>query len=622
MKPTLVYDGDCRFCTRWVARWKHLTGAAVDYAPSAEAARRFPKVPAEAFARAVQFIDADGTVAEGAAAVYKALERAPWPAPLAAAAYRRAPGFAAVSEAVYGAVARNREHASTLTGWLWGEDLSAPTYHIGRWLFLKGVALCYLIAFLSFAAQWEGLVGAQGVSPAAELLAQVRAALGGARWLALPTLFWAVGASDAALRAVPWLGAAVSLGVLAGFAPAAGLAALWALYLSLYSVGSVFLGFQWDVLLLEAGVLAVLAAPWGWRPRLGGERAPAAVPLWLVSWLWFRLMFLAGAVKLASGDAAWWDLNALTFHFETQPLPHALSWYAHMLPDGLLTVACAGMFFIELILPFAVFLPRRPRLAAFLGVNSLMLAIALTGNYTFFNLLAVALSAPLLDDSQWGRVLPRLRARLGDAAGRPPEPLLRRRLAAAFAVFVLPVSLAAGLARVWPPAAASAAVRGAAAAGQVFNLVNAYGLFAAMTRPRREIVIEGSADGVTWLPYEFRWKPGDPDRRPGWVQPHQPRLDWQMWFAALAPYEHNPWYLLLLKRLLEGSPPVRALFSAAPFPERPPAYIRSLFYEYRFKRPGGPGGVWWERRLVGLYAPVVTLTPDGRLAAVELKERR
>jgi predicted DCC family thiol-disulfide oxidoreductase YuxK len=618
-KPTLVYDGDCGFCKLWVSRWRHLTGDAVAYASSQEAAPRFPNIPPEAFDRAVQFVAADGSVTEGAAAVFMALERAPWPGPLGSWAYRRLPGFAAASEAAYRLVARNRAAASRLSRLLWGTDPEPSTFHLARWLFVKGVALCYLLAFLSWAAQWEGLVGARGVHPAAELLAQVRAAVGARAWLELPTVFWAVGASDAALSAVNVLGSAVAVLVLAGFAPAAGLALLWALYLSVYSVGSVFLGFQWDVLLLEAGVLAFLCAPWGLRPRLGTERSPAAVPLLLTRWLWFRLMFLAGAVKLASGDGSWWDLSALTFHFETQPLPHALSWYAHMLPDWMLEAGCLWMFLVELVLPFAAFLPRRPRWAAFWGVNALMLAIALTGNYTFFNLLAVALSVVLLDDAQWGRILPALRARLGSPAGRPAEPRPRRAAAWAFAAFVVPVSLAAGLVRVYPQAAASAPVRALASAGRTAQLVNAYGLFAVMTRPRREIVLEGSHDGLTWEPFEFRWKPGDPARRPGWVQPHQPRLDWQMWFAALAPYQQNPWYLLMLQRLLEGSPPVRALFARAPFERKPPALLRSTLYEYGFARPGVKDGAWWVRKPLGLYAPVVMLTDDGRLAAVELR---
>lgn len=573
-KPTLYFDGACGFCRRWVGRWEALTGDAVLYRPSPEADPR-----------AVRLVAADGTASEGAEAVYRTLSFAPVPGPLLLPLYLRASWFARASEGVYRFVADHRPLFSRLTRWGWGEDLTPPTYHLARWLFLRGMALCYLTAFLSFGAQASGLVGPSGISPSL---------------------------SEAAIRALVWGGAVLSVCLAAGYFPMASSAGLWLLYRQVYLHGGVFLGFQWDVLLLEAGALAVLASPWGLFPRLEDERAPVRTAMVLVRWLWFRLMFLSGLVKLSSGDAAWRDLSALTFHFETQPLPTALAWYAHHLPAWSLEASCAAMFFIELALPFALFLPRRPRLAAFLGVNFLMLLIAATGNYTFFNLLAVVLSLPLLDDSLLRRLLPGLGGRLGTRP-RPCEPRALRGVSWALAAFILPASLAAGLLRVYPDAARSSGVRGLAAAGEQSGLAGSYGLFAVMTHPRYELVVEGSADGRQWRAYGFKWKPGDPARRPGWVQPHQPRLDWQMWFAALSPYQANPWYFAFLKRLLEGSEPVRRLLGTDPFPEAPPKYIRTSVYEYRFS-PSGPG--WWTRELKGLYAPVVTLTPGGELAAL------
>ena len=142
-----------------------------------------------------------------------------------------------------------------------------------------------------------------------------------------------------------------------------------------------------------------------------------------------------------------------------------------------------------------------------------------------------------------------------------------------------------------------------------FEIVNTYGLFAVMTASRPEIVIEGSNDGVTWLAYEFKYKPGDLKRRPIWVQPHQPRLDWQMWFAALGSYESDPWIIHFMERLLEGSPDVLRLLKHNPFPEAPPRYARALAYEYGFttaaERKGN--GQWWQRELKGVYVPAVSL---------------
>jgi hypothetical protein len=130
-----------------------------------------------------------------------------------------------------------------------------------------------------------------------------------------------------------------------------------------------------------------------------------------------------------------------------------------------------------------------------------------------------------------------------------------------------------------------------------------------MTKTRLEIVIEGSANGTEWLPYEFRWKPGDVDRAPPWVAPHQPRLDWQMWFAALGTYRHNPWFVSLLERLLRNAPEVTRLLARNPFPDAPPQYVRAKLFEYHFAsaEEHRATGAWWKREERGDYLPLVSL---------------
>src|SRR5262249_2718792 len=108
--------------------------------------------------------------------------------------------------------------------------------------------------------------------------------------------------------------------------------------------------------------------------------------IWLLRWLLFRFMFMSGVVKLASGDPNWWNLSALSYHFLTQPLPTPIAWYAAQLSPGVLKFATASTFFIELVLPFLIFLPRRPRFVAAVGFLMLQLSIVLTGNYNWFNL--------------------------------------------------------------------------------------------------------------------------------------------------------------------------------------------------------------------------------------------
>jgi hypothetical protein len=130
-----------------------------------------------------------------------------------------------------------------------------------------------------------------------------------------------------------------------------------------------------------------------------------------------------------------------------------------------------------------------------------------------------------------------------------------------------------------------------------------------MTTQRIEIVIEGSRDGSTWTQYEFPYKPGDVRRAPPWVAPYQPRLDWQMWFAALGSYRQNPFFVNLMVRLLERSPPVLSLLASDPFHGSPPAYVRARAYLYHFTDwPARRGtGAWWRRELMGEYFPTVSL---------------
>jgi len=486
------------------------------------------------------------------------------------------------------------------------------TWFSTRRIFVRGLGLVYAVAFLSLWAQVEGLFGARGIVPAAELLERARARSGGADWAALPTLLW-WNASDAALQACCAGGTAAALLVLVGLAPRWALFACWCLYLSLVSVGSPFLDFQWDALLLESGLLAIAFAPGGLRPFRGNERPVALVPLWLLRWLLLRLMFLSGALKLLSGDGSWLSGTALSFHYWTQPLPHRLAHFAHHLPPWCRAASVWTMFSIELALPWCALGPRRARELCASGTVLLMVAIAATGNYGFFNLLAALLCVPLVDDRTWRR-LPFVRDRSGAPLRAPRLARARSAGSAAFGVLVLgltcvPFACALGLA-LEPPRLLARLVERAAP----LRSFNAYGLFRVMTTERPEIVIEGSRDGVEWAPYPFRWKPGELTRPPGFAGPHMPRLDWQMWFAALAGPGRVPWwYARLLARLLEGSPAVLELFERDPFGGRPPRFVRSRLCLYRFSSPAERrAGTWWTRTEAGPYTPAVELV-DGQL---------
>ena len=490
-----------------------------------------------------------------------------------------------------------------------GEAPARYTHVAVSRLFQRLLALTYLLAFASLAVQMKGLVGSGGILPVGVVLDWVRSHYGAERYWLLPTLCW-LSSSDAFLLGLCWGGALLSVLLLFEIAPILVLLLLWAFYLSLVTAGQVFLGYQWDALLLEVGLLATLLAPAELWPRPSSRSAVPGYALGLMRWLLFRLMFSSGFVKLRSGDEAWRGLTALRFHYETQPLPTWVAWYAHQLPGWFQTLSALVMFAVELLVPLMIFAPRRLRLAACGAMAALQVLIAVTGNYGFFNLLTLALCVLLLDDQALPRRWRGSVAVVGMDRARRAWP---RRLGAFMAaiLFVLSgivFSGTLGLAIPWP-----VPVLKLLDLADPFRSINGYGLFAVMTTSRPEIVVEGSTDGVTWRPYDFKWKPVDPHHPPAFVAPHQPRLDWQMWFAALGTCDRNPWFRQFLGRLLQGSPPVLDLLADNPFPEKPPRAVRAVLYDYRFsdRATRRQDGAWWQRRPLGLYCPILSLaTPD------------
>ncbi len=477
-----------------------------------------------------------------------------------------------------------------------------PRFALSRGLFLRLLGFVYFVAFASLAPQLPGLVGADGLLSAAGYLERAYDLWGGDAYVQLPTLLW-LWPGDGLLMTLCWLGVALSIAAVIGIAPIAVLAALWALYLSLTVAGQDFLFFQWDLLLLETGVVAVLYAPPGRWPPLETPRPPSAAARWLVWSLAFKLTFLSGVTKLLSGDATWSGLTALRYHYETQPLPTRVGWYAHNAPDWFGMLSVGVMFFIELVVPFVILVPPRFRGVRTAGCALLCLLqalIAVTGNYGFFNLLTVVLYISLLDDATIVRVLPWLQAPSGYAQRGTRPPVAWRTALAAPVAIVAVLSVLTFVREMRRPAPmpgwSDALLRTAAP----LRSVSGYGLFRVMTTERPEIVIEGSVDGVTWIEYPFRWKAGAPARAPAFVQPHMPRLDWQMWFAALDPQRHAHWLFALVDRLLENDPTALGLLDSNPFPNEPPGHVRLALYRYRFTTPEeGADGDWWRRELTG-----------------------
>ena len=627
--PLLVFDGDCGFCRFCVEYWTKLTQNKIRYVAFQEAGAQFPEVPLEDFKAAVQLIQPDASRLSAAAAVFRVLAYAPgygW----ALWFYQHVPGFAPASECAYRIVAANRAFFDKLRLLFWGRALEPPTHFLTRWVFLRLLGIVYLAAFASLWPQIAGLIGTHGILPAPSFLATVAHAIGPERYRLLPTLAW-FSASNGFLEFLAGGGTFLSILLIVGIAPGPVLLVLWTFYLSLVTAGQDFLSFQWDSLLLEAGFLAVFLAPWWpliprWTVRSAdpdvrsallpvGSAASSGSPpskaiVWLLRWLLFRLMFLSGCVKLLSHDAAWRNLSALDYHYETQPLPTPLAWYAWHLPAWFQKMSTAGVFVIEIFVPFLIFTPRRIRFVGCAALVFFQILIAVTGNYAFFNLLAITLCVLLLDDQLLRTSLPRLLSERLPSSFAPARMSFAKRLGVlvlAAIIFFGGLDLVVGV--LFGRQNTSELADEAVAWLEPFHIVSTYGLFAVMTTTRPEIIIQGSNDGISWRDYEFKYKPEDLNRGPQWVAPYQPRLDWQMWFAALGSYRNNPWFENLMLRLLEGSKPVLGLLGRNPFPEAPPRYVRALIYDYTFTsfRERHRTGDCWQRKLLGEYFPVAAL---------------
>ncbi|MDT0381142.1 lipase maturation factor family protein [Streptomyces sp. DSM 42041] len=470
---------------------------------------------------------------------------------------------------------------------------TAPELWLAREMAQRGLALLYVVAFLTSALQFRPLIGEKGMLPADRFVRAVpfRSAPGLFQWHFSDRFFAAVAWSGAALAAALAAGAgdAVPLG-----AAMAAWAVLWALYLSIVNVGQTWYGFGWESLLLEAGFLAVF---------LGNDSVgPPVLVLWLLRWLLFRVEFGAGLIKWR-GDRCWRELTCLDHHHETQPMPGPFSWHFHRLPRRMHRAEVAANHVTQLLVPFALLLPQPVAGAAAALMIVTQLWLLLSGNFAWLNWLTVVIACAALDTSL-----------VTGPRTYGATPLWFAALVCALTVLVAVLS--------YRP------VRNLLSPRQRMNrsfdplhLVNTYGAFGSVTRVRHEIVLEGTDaehpdEDTAWREYDFRGKPGDPSRRPRQFAPYHLRLDWMMWFAALSPAYTRGWFDAFVLRLLRSDPDTLRLLRRNPFPDGPPAHVRALLYRYRFTTGSErrETGMWWHRTLVREYlspvrAPATTPHP-------------
>jgi len=473
-----------------------------------------------------------------------------------------------------------------------------------RWLFLRGLGLIFFSAFYSLAFQIHGLIGERGILPADYYLHQASTSLGPLErvWF-LPTLLW-VNASDAALSAIVVAGIVASILLVFNIRPRLAVAVCTLLFLSCISGLQDFSSYQSDGMLLEAGFISLFFAPLGTRPGLGLDDPPSRFSLFMLRWEWFRIYFESGLVKILSGDERWRNFTAMDDYYQNGPLPSWIGWYVQQLPHWYHVGTVILTFVVELFLVWAVFLPRRFRIGCFIVVTALQIGIIATANYAFLNYIVLLLGVLLLDDKALAWIGLKVQTR--------PEPRIRSIVYRRAESVILGIALYATIA---------AFVMGQS--GSIlalpyrllspFRVANAYGLFAVMTPARYEIEFQGSNDGASWVAYPFRYKPQDVKESPGLYAPYQPRFDWNLWFASLAPWQQNPWVVLTEQRLVDGSPSVLSLFRDNPFHGKPPAIVRTVVWQYWFTdiSTKDKTGAWWRREEIGPFGPSVRRDPQG-----------
>jgi hypothetical protein len=521
-------------------------------------------------------------------------------------------------------------------GYLFDVAGGSPSHFLVRWLFLRALGLIYCSAFFSLLFQVRGLIGPQGILPAADYL-QAISSMGVVRFWYIPSLLW-LSSSDHALMALCWIGLIASLILVVNVWPRAMLLVCFLCFLSFVSAAQDFSGYQSDGMLLEAGFLSLFLAPSGILPGLGREQRPVRAAMFLLLWEWFRIYFESGVVKLKSGDPTWRNLTAMYEYYQNGPLPTWIGWYLQQLPNWFHVATAALTLAMELVLVWIAFLPRRWKIICFFIVTAWQVGVIATANYAFLNYLVLILAVLLLDDAFLQRFLPpRWRGVLNHEAflthaseynlGSPKENTetkqrsnlfasIRSALFAVVLTWIFYATTVPPLLMFWRGAPL---LLGPVTALEPFRIANQYGLFAVMTPHRYEIEFQGSNDGEHWIAYPFRYKPQELKDRPRIYAPYQPRFDWNLWFASLGSWRQNPIVPRTEECLLENDPAVLGLFAGNPFPNAAPRVVRAVLWQYWFstEKQKSTEGIWWRRQFLGTYAPTLSRLPNDRFGIVD-----
>lgn len=580
----LVFDGDCPICLKWVAYIKTVPiNKEVVIRPYQELKGNFFEKTSDDFSYAIHLYDEDHACwYSGFSAIAFYLfhssfrtHRIWW------IACRFFPGFRVVSECLYRFFAARRRLLSRLTRYVFSKHLYVSHYDLViKWI-LYGVVLTYVISFLSLAYQYPELYSDQGIYSLK-------------RYHQYGLFTWLKSSYLPYLFIIAFITLAL---LLIGYMNSFLLLLLWGLYWVLTQLGAVFLAYQWDSLLLEVGFLAMLS---GYVLKKTARRSFLLIIAY--RFLLFRLVFFSGLVKIMSGDERWRSALALTVHYETQPIPNALSWFMHQLPTKLHYIMGVTVLVIELIIPWLIFLTKPMRRFAFFMLNAFFLGIMLTGNYGFFLFLSMVLTLSLLDDDDILAVCRRVNY-LPSYHISLFQCVYHRYVVPCLAMVLVCSGLLLEYQRWFQNRETdwlSSLKR--------YRILSSYGLFAVMTSERYELILMGSRDNKNWYPYVFNWKVQSTQTLPDSLGFFLPRVAWQMWFASLGRYESNQsWLDPILLGIFEKNEAILGLFSHNPFPNSPPYYLKIDRYNYRYTNIEEKmrTGYYWTREKLDVYLPVI-----------------
>jgi len=463
-------------------------------------------------------------------------------------------------------------------------DNKTPSYWLTRFIILRFLGFVYLIAFLSLAFQVIPLIGENGLLPADNYLDSIRPNFNSnlQAFLKLPTIFW-FHISDNLLFYFSWIGVLLSIILLSGYSNSILMFSLWILYMSYVHIGQLWYSFGWEIQLLETGFLAIFLVPF-LNSKPFPKTPPPLLIIWLYRWLAFRIYLGAGLIKI-KGSECWRNLTCMYYHYETQPIPNPLSPFFHSLPKFIHKIEVLWNHFIELIIPFTIFTPRNFRIIGGILLFTFQFILILSGNLSFLNWLTIIPGLALFDDKFLKKILPKFIVKKADKAKENSKPINKFQNYITILVFIsllwfsIPViqNLLSDNQRM-------------NTSFNQWNLVNTYGAFGSISKERHELVIEGTSDQIitpdtTWKEYELKAKPTSINRSLPFIAPYQPRIDWQIWFAAMSTPDRQPWLIHLVWKLLHNDPIAISLIFSNPFPDNPPNFIRIEFYKYELNKP-------------------------------------